>query len=92
MYGRPWPSAPQIRFRRTHWRQSPAIEFLALYFRAQLVVGTVQPNMDQRRSRAAPQTQRATPLCTTAQRFAMRRSPRREAVWSNPGGLRLLLT
>jgi hypothetical protein len=66
---------------------------LALYFRAQLVVRTVQPNMDKCRSRAAPQTQRATPLCTTTQRFAMRRSPRqRKAVQSNLRGLRLLLS
>ena len=57
-------------------RQCPAVDCHALYFRAQLVVTTVQPNMNKRRSRAAPQTQCATPLCTTTQRFAMRRSPR----------------
>src|ERR1700730_14519728 len=74
-------------------RQCSAVDCHALYFRAQLVVTTVQPNMNKRRSRAASQTQCATPLCTTTQRFAMRRSPRqRKAVWSNLGGLRLLLS
>src|SRR4249919_2857709 len=43
-------------------RQCSAVDCHALYFRAQLVVTTVQPNMNTRRSRAAPQTQ-----CDTAQ-------------------------
>ena len=33
--------------------------------------------------RAAPQTQRATPLCTTTRRFAMRRCPRQRRAVSD---------